>query len=145
VRDIERYEKRKTPMHLYVKNEKGKDTGELNVEIEWGLKEVEEKKTEPLEEKKVKEKEEEPRKKAEKPQERSLKETIIEPEKISKPVSEEDTLKVRIINAKFYEKQDVIEKGDPYVTINFNNKKQRTKTYKNTKTPTYNEGINIHI
>jgi outer membrane biosynthesis protein TonB len=61
-----------------------------------------------------------------------------------------DTLKVRVIDAKFYEKQDIFGMGDPYVIVKFNNEEFKTKTYHNTKTATYNEGIfklilNIYI
>jgi hypothetical protein len=158
VGELEQFKNKKTPLHLIVKDEKGKDTGELNVEIEWNAKE-EKKIVEtpppplpppsliPAAVVEIPKKEEEKEVRA-----RALEDTTtIKPEKATE--EEKDALNVRIINAKFYEKQDVFGAGDPYVQVKFNNKKFRTKTYNNTKTATYNEGmydniyahIHIHI
>jgi hypothetical protein len=57
----------------------------------------------------------------------------------SKPTSK-NTLRVRVIDSKFYERQDIFGAGDPYVIIRFNNEKCKTKVYHNTKNATYNEG-----
>jgi hypothetical protein len=38
VGELEAFENKRTPKHLIVKNKKGKETGELNVEIEWDSK-----------------------------------------------------------------------------------------------------------
>jgi hypothetical protein len=46
-----------------------------------------------------------------------------------------------VIDAKFYERQDVFGVGDPYVKIIFNDEKFKTKVYHNIKFAIYNEGI----
>jgi outer membrane biosynthesis protein TonB len=188
VGNIERFKNQKTKTNIKVKNEKGKETGEINVEVEWGSKpekeedskkdvrsskkeeapppkKPEEKKREepppsppptipslpkkPEEKKKEeapppppqkKGEEDELKKKRQQARERALEEMNAEREKASKVVSK-DVLKVRVIDARFYEKQDVFGQGDPYVTVAFNNKKFRTKVHNNTKSATYNEGI----
>jgi Ca2+-dependent lipid-binding protein len=56
-------------------------------------------------------------------------------------VNKQDKLKVRVLNAKFYEKQDVFSVGDPFVVVKFGGEESKTKVISNTKTPTFNEGI----
>jgi Ca2+-dependent lipid-binding protein len=51
------------------------------------------------------------------------------------------TLKIVVIEGEFYEKQDLITAGDPYVTLTFNNQKAKTKTFHNTKKAVFKEGI----
>jgi hypothetical protein len=167
-----------------VKNEKGKDTGELNVEIEWNAKEEDTFKqtragaktpipeaagaeviiTPEEESEEESEEEEEEEEEAEKEEEEAEVEAETEPEveveaetepeirgargdeDKSKPTKlvTVDVLKVRVINAKLYEKQDVIDVGDPYVKVKFNDKKFKTKVVKNTQMATYNEGTYIY-
>jgi hypothetical protein len=139
VEELERFKNKKTAVNLKVKDGKGKETGEINVEIELeskiqkagGGKEEEEKQTEL-------------RKKREEVRARAIKEMAIEREKASKSISD-SALNIRVIDAKFYEKQDVFGAGDPYVIVKFSNKRFRTKTYNNTKTATYNEGLLIKV
>jgi hypothetical protein len=52
----------------------------------------------------------------------------------------EDVLLIKVVKAKFYEKQDVFSDGDPYVVVTFDQQKFKTKVVNNTKTPVYNEG-----
>jgi hypothetical protein len=181
VEDLESFKNRKTIVNVKVKDEKGKDTGEINVEIVWddkneGKGEEEEKKRAAAEaaaaEKKRREEEEEKKKRAaaeaaaaEKKRREEEEEREKEKKKRENKRNEEgsekksrsikpsssgsnDVLRIRIIDGKFYEKQDIFGSGDPYIRILFNDETRKTKVYHNTKSATYNESmlyINKHI
>jgi hypothetical protein len=146
VSNIERFENKKSKMNLRLKNEKGKESGEINIEIEWEASEEERqesKKEEKQEAPQLRREEWKKEGKQEAPQlrrEESKKEVKSEKEGVRKE-SLNNTLKVRVIDAKFYEKQDVFGQGDPYVTVTFNNRKFKTKVYNNTRSAIYNEGM----
>jgi hypothetical protein len=58
-----------------------------------------------------------------------------------KPAPQETHLLiVKVISGRFFEKQDIVGKGDPYVVVKFNKISKKTKVFKNTLSATFNEG-----
>jgi Ca2+-dependent lipid-binding protein len=52
-----------------------------------------------------------------------------------------ESLRVRVVSAKFNEKQDILGEGDPYVTLTFGSQKFKTDVVHNSKTALFNQGI----
>jgi hypothetical protein len=68
------------------------------------------------------------------------KNVVIKPSPTKTPPQEQDLLIVKVISGKFFEKQDVFGKGDPYVVVKFDKISKKTKVFKNTLSATFNEG-----
>jgi Ca2+-dependent lipid-binding protein len=51
----------------------------------------------------------------------------------------QDTLFVRVVSGRFFEKQDVFGKGDPYVIVRYDTTKFKTTVYHNTLEATFDE------
>jgi Ca2+-dependent lipid-binding protein len=52
-----------------------------------------------------------------------------------------DSLRVRVVSAKFNEKQDILGQGDPYVTLTFGSQKVKTAVVHNSRTGVFNQGF----
>jgi outer membrane biosynthesis protein TonB len=162
VENLETYKKKKGIINVKVKDGQQRGTGEMNVEIEWDegnngkVREEEEERKKKEKEKAEKEKAEKEKAEKEKAEKEKVENKKKEEgsEKKSRSIrptastssmplkeKEKEILRVRVIDGKFYEKQDIFGSGDPYVKISFNNETHKTKVYHNTKSATFNESM----
>jgi hypothetical protein len=68
---------------------------------------------------------------------------LEEARKRAQELVSEDSINIRVVKGKFYEKQDVFGQGDIYVRLKFDTHTFQTKVFNNSKEATFDEGIGI--
>jgi hypothetical protein len=66
---------------------------------------------------------------------------LEEARKLAQELASEDSINIRVVKGKFYEKQDVFGQGDIYVKLKFDTQSFQTKVFNNTREATFDEGM----